>query len=220
MIQDLRRRIARWRATPAAWIWPLAAVSTLAAVALGLRWWRAQPGTPPTITYSAFLTRLDQDAVRSITVIPGSELRGVWSRAVPDAPVGAAFRVDYPTFEVTPVLERAERAGTPVTLQPRSGFNAEFVREVLEVGRLARDITREADRCADLRRPGLRDLRKPRAQRGRYLVQIGAALLRREARPWPVVEGLARGRDGPVDVARRSLGERHDDFLRDGRDDV
>ncbi len=109
-------------------------MSTLAAAALGLRWWRAQPGTPPTITYSTFLTRLDQDAVRSITVMPGSEVRGVWSRAVADAPAGAAFRVDYPTFEVTPVLERAERAGTPVTLQPRSGFNAEFVREVLLVG--------------------------------------------------------------------------------------
>jgi cell division protease FtsH len=52
---------------------------------------------------------------------------------VADAPVGAAFRVDYPTFEVTPVLERAERAGTPVTLQARSGFNAELVREVLVV---------------------------------------------------------------------------------------
>jgi cell division protease FtsH len=133
MIQELRRRITRWRATPAAWIWPLAAVSVLAATALGVRWWRAQPGTPPTITYSTFLTRLDRGGVSSITVIPGSELRGVWSRAVADAPVGAAFRVDYPTFEVTPVLERAERAGTPVTLQARSGFNAELVREVLVV---------------------------------------------------------------------------------------
>jgi cell division protease FtsH len=133
MIEDFRRRLTRWRATPAAWIWPLAAVTLLAAAALGFRWWRARPGTPATVTYSTFLTRLDQDAVRSITVIPGSEVRGTWSRAVDDAPAGAAFRVDYPTFEVTPVLERAERAGAPVTLQRRSGFNADFWREVLLV---------------------------------------------------------------------------------------
>ena len=133
MIEDFRRRLARWRTTPAAWIWPLAVVTALAAAALGFRWWRAQPGTPPTVAYSTFLTRLDQGAVRSITVIPGSEVRGAWSRAVADAPTGAAFRVDYPTLEVTPVLERAERAGTPVTLERRSGFNPDFWREVLLV---------------------------------------------------------------------------------------
>ena len=134
MIDNLRRRIARWRATPAAWIWPLAAVGVIAAAALGFRWWRAQPATPPTVTYSTFLERLDQHAVRSVTVIPGSEVRGVWARPVADAPAGASFRVDYPTFEVTPVLERAERAGTPVTLEARSSFDAGFWREVLFVG--------------------------------------------------------------------------------------
>ena len=134
MIDRLRRRLTRWRATPAAWIWPLALVTALAATALGFRWWRAQPPTPPTITYSMFLERLDQAAVRSLVIVPGSEVRGIWSRAVADAPAGAGFRVDYPTFEVTPVLERAERARTPVTLEPRSSFNADFWREVLIVG--------------------------------------------------------------------------------------
>ena len=129
MMEDLRRRLSRWRTTPAAWIWPLAAVTAIAAVAFAFRWWRAQPVTPPTVTYSTFLTRLDQGAVRSIIVIPGSELRGVWSRAVDSEVAGAGFRVDYPTFEVTPVLDRAERAGTPVTLQRQSGFNADFWRE-------------------------------------------------------------------------------------------
>src|SRR5918996_2786567 len=133
MIEDFRRRLSRWRTTPAGWIWPLAAVTTLAAAALGYRWWLARPGTPAAITYSAFVSRLDQGAVGSITVIPGSEVRGIWSRAVDDASAGAAFRVDYPTFEVTPVLERAERAGAPVTLQRRSGFNGDFWREVLLV---------------------------------------------------------------------------------------
>jgi cell division protease FtsH len=133
MIEDFRRRLARWRTTPAAWIWPLAVVTTVAASALGFRWWRAQPATPATVTYSTFLTRLDQGAVRSIVVIPGSEVRGVWSRAVDDAPAGAGFRVDYPTIEVTPVLERAERAGAPVTLERRSGFNPDFWREVVLV---------------------------------------------------------------------------------------
>ena len=64
---------------------------------------------------------------------PAPEVRGVWSRAVEDAAAGGAFRVDYPTFEVTPVLDRAERAGTPATLQRQSGINAEFWREVLLV---------------------------------------------------------------------------------------
>src|SRR5688500_15510038 len=133
MIKDVRRRLSRWRTTPAAWIGPLAVVTVIAAVALAFRWWRAQPVTPSLITYSTFLTRLDEGAVRSITVIPGSELRGVWSRAVAGGAAGGGFRVDYPTFEVTPVLDRAERAGTPATLERRSGVNTEFWREVLLV---------------------------------------------------------------------------------------
>jgi cell division protease FtsH len=133
MKHDLRRRLTRWRQTPAGWIWPLAVVAAIAAIALTLRWWRALPATPPTVTYSTFLARLDAGEVSTITVIPGTELRGVWARPVDDAAAGTPFRVDYPTFEVTPVLDRAERAGTPVTLQPRSGLNGEFLREVVLV---------------------------------------------------------------------------------------
>jgi cell division protease FtsH len=133
MIRNLRRRLERWRTTPAGWIWPLAIVATIAAAALTLRWWRALPATPLTVTYSTFLHRLDQDAVESITVVPGYEVRGVWSRAVAGSEAGTTFRVNYPTFEVTPVLERAERAGTPVTLQPRGALTADFWREVLFV---------------------------------------------------------------------------------------
>ncbi len=133
MIKNFRRRLARWRSTPAGWIWPLAVVATIAAVALVFRWWRALPPTPPTVSYSVFLQRLQQGAVESITVIPGSEVRGVWSRPVGDEEAGSTFRVEYPTFEVTPVLDRAERAGTPATLERRSGVNAEFWREVLVV---------------------------------------------------------------------------------------
>ena len=80
MIKNFRRRLARWRSTPAGWIWPLAVVATIAAVALAFRWWRALPPTPPTVSYSVFLQRLQQGAVESITVIPGSEVRGLWSR--------------------------------------------------------------------------------------------------------------------------------------------
>ncbi len=61
------------------------------------------------------------------------EVRGVWSRPAGGAKAGDGFRVDYPTFEVTPVLERAERAGTPATLRPPSELNAEFWREVILV---------------------------------------------------------------------------------------
>jgi len=133
MMENLRRRIARWRTTPAGWIWPLAIVTTIAVGALAVRWWIARPGTPPTVTYSTFVNRLDQGAVRDVTVIPGTEVRGVWARGVDGVVTGESFRVDYPTFEVTPVLERAERAGTPVTLAPRSEFNAGFWREVIFV---------------------------------------------------------------------------------------
>jgi ATP-dependent Zn protease len=133
MIKNFRRRLERWRSTPAGWIWPVAIVATVAAAALTFRWWRALPATPPTVSYSVFLQRLEQGAVKSITVIPGSEVRGIWSRALEDAPAGSTFRVEYPTFEVTPVLDRAERAGAPATLQRQSSINAEFWREVLLV---------------------------------------------------------------------------------------
>ena len=63
MIKNLRRRLARWRSTPAGWIWPLAVVATIAAAALAFRWWRALPPTPPTVSYSVFLERLQQGAV-------------------------------------------------------------------------------------------------------------------------------------------------------------
>jgi cell division protease FtsH len=133
MMENIRRRLARWRTTPAAWIWPLAVVTVIAAAALSYRWWAAQPGAPPTVTYSTFLARLDAGAVRDLTLIPGSEVRGTWSRPVEGARAGARFRVDYPTIEVTPVLERAERAGTPVTLEGPSDLNGAFWREVLLV---------------------------------------------------------------------------------------
>jgi cell division protease FtsH len=133
MLDDIRRWWARWRATPAAWIWPLGLVSLLAVAALAARWWRARPAAPPTITYSTFLARLDQGAVREITVVPGSELRGVWSRPVDGAAAGEGFRVVYPTFEITPVLDRAEHVGAPVTLEASRGINPDFWREVLLV---------------------------------------------------------------------------------------
>ncbi len=133
MLDDIRRWWARWRATPAAWIWPLGLVTLLAVAALAARWWRARPAAPPTITYSTFLSRLDEGAVREITVVPGSELHGVWSRPVDGAAAGQAFRVVYPTFEITPVLDRAERAGAPVTLEASRGINPDFWREVLLV---------------------------------------------------------------------------------------
>jgi len=133
MLDDIRRWWARWRLSPAAWVLPLGLVTLLAAAALAARWWRALPPAPTTITYSTFLSHLDHGAVREITVVPGAELRGVWSRPVDGAPAGSTFRVVYPTFEVTPVLDRAERAGAPVTLESSRGINPDFWREVLLV---------------------------------------------------------------------------------------
>jgi cell division protease FtsH len=130
MVEEFRREWARWRGTGAAWVWPLAIALVLAGGAFALRWWRALPPPAPLVAYSEFLTRLDAGAVAALTVVPGSELRGTWSRPAGAAPAGAAFRVIYPTHEVTPVLERAERAGTPVTLEEAGGSNGEVWRQV------------------------------------------------------------------------------------------
>ena len=122
MIEELRREWARWRTTRAAWVWPLAVALTAAGGVLGFRWWRSLPPPAPVVGYSEFLRRLDAGGVASLTVVPGSELRGTWSRGVEGTSAGAPFRVVYPTEEVTPVLQRAERAATPVTLAPDEGL--------------------------------------------------------------------------------------------------
>ena len=130
MIDDFRRMLARWRTTRAAWVGPLVAVLVLATAVLGLRWWRALPAPAPVIPYSTFLVRLDEGAVASLTLVPGAEIRGTWARAAAEARQGGEFRVVYPTFEVTPVLERAERTGTPVTLERASATDLGFWRQV------------------------------------------------------------------------------------------
>ncbi len=133
MLENFRRQWARWRPTPAAWLWPIALAGSLAAATTAGRWWWERPPAPPTITYSAFLAELDRGTVEALTLIPGSELRGTWSRLNGSSPGGSGFRVVYPTFEVTPVLERAERAGTPVTLQAPTVVTGGFWRELLLV---------------------------------------------------------------------------------------
>lgn len=170
MIEDFRREWARWRATRAAWVWPLLVALTLAGGALTLRWWRSLPAPSPLVTYSVFLNRLDAGAVAELTLIPGSEIRGTWSRPVGGAPAGGEFRVTYPTHEVTPVLTRAERAGTPVTLEQRGGGAGELWRQVAlvalvlagfalllrrqlgggEMGRLGRTAVRSRNTFADV----------------------------------------------------------------------
>ncbi|HYC30765.1 MAG TPA: hypothetical protein VEB59_00675, partial [Gemmatimonadales bacterium] len=130
MIEELRREWARWRTTREAWVWPLLVTLAVAGGVLGYRWWRSLPPPAPLVTYSDFLDRLDAGAVASLTVVPGSELHGTWSRAVEGAAPGGEFRVVYPTSEVTPVLERAERAGTPVTLASDDEVGGTFWRQL------------------------------------------------------------------------------------------
>ncbi|MBA3260630.1 MAG: ATP-dependent zinc metalloprotease FtsH [Gemmatimonadales bacterium] len=130
MIESFRRELTRWRTTRAAWVGPLAIAIVLAGGVLGMRWWRSLPPAAPVVTYSTFLDRLDQGAVAALTVVPGGEIRGTWERAIGGAAAGTEFRVVYPTFEVTPVLERAERAGTPVTLERDSPTDGGFLRQV------------------------------------------------------------------------------------------
>jgi cell division protease FtsH len=130
MIEDIRREFARWRTTRAAWIGPLAFSVLLAGGVLGARWWLNRPPPAPVITYTTFLNRLDEGAVATLTLVPGAEIRGTWQAGAADGTAGSEFRVVYPTFEVTPVLERAERAGTPVTLERPAAADGGFWRQV------------------------------------------------------------------------------------------
>jgi cell division protease FtsH len=77
------------------------------------------------------VAELDRGRVDSLDITPGEEIRGVWK--APALGMGAAtpFTVRFPTTEVTPLLARAERAGTPVTLSPSSAPRQAFLRDVL-----------------------------------------------------------------------------------------
>ena len=109
----------RWRGTTAAWLVPLLAIALLV-VGIGVAWWRVQPAPPPVVAYSAFLTQLDRGTVDSLDIVPGEEIHGTWKAPALGMATGTRFTVRYPTTEVTPLLARAERASTPVTLTPSS----------------------------------------------------------------------------------------------------
>jgi cell division protease FtsH len=119
MIESIRRE--------AAWLRPLAVVLALALVGFGTHWWRTRPAPAPTISFSTFLARLDAGGVTDLVIVPGSEIRGTWRSE------RTGFRVVYPTAEVTPVLQRAERAGTPVTFD-RAPVDSGFWRQVALLG--------------------------------------------------------------------------------------
>ncbi|HUF34724.1 MAG TPA: AAA family ATPase [Gemmatimonadales bacterium] len=171
MIENLRREWTRWRTTRAAWLLPPVIALFIAGGVLGLRWWQGRPPAAPLITYSEFVARLDAGAVATLTVVPGSELRGTWSRPVDGAATGAPFRVAYPTGEITPVLQRAERAGTPLTLERAAAGAGDFWRQAAlvavvllaiafiarrqlggggEMGRLGRGAARSRNTFADV----------------------------------------------------------------------
>jgi cell division protease FtsH len=115
MIEGIRRE--------AAWTRPLAVALVLAVAGLGTHWWRTRPPPAPTVSFSTFQARLDAGGVNDLVVVPGSEVRGTWKAD------RTAFRVVYPTAEVTPLLQRAERAGTPVTFE-RAPVDSGFWRQV------------------------------------------------------------------------------------------
>ncbi len=115
MIEGIRRE--------AAWIRPLVAILALVVAGFGIHWWWSRPAPAPAVNYSTFLNRLDAGDVADLVIVPGTEIRGTWRRS------GGGFRVIYPTSEVTPVLERAERARTPVTLD-RPPVDSGFWRQI------------------------------------------------------------------------------------------
>jgi cell division protease FtsH len=96
---------------------PLGLILLAVAGAFVVRWLQTRPEPPAVVGYSALLTQLDQRSVASLTIVPGDEIRGTWARGAEGHAAGSAFSVDYPTTEVSPLLARAERAGTPVTLE-------------------------------------------------------------------------------------------------------
>jgi cell division protease FtsH len=118
---DAFRRWASRR--PARWVrWgAIGVAATIIVGVIAVRLWQIRPAPPPLVAYSTFLSALDQKAVASLTIVPGQELRGTWSDRVAGRRAGQPFTVSYPTSEVSPLLARAERAGTPVTLAPASG---------------------------------------------------------------------------------------------------
>ncbi len=109
----------------------VAAAAVLVIAVVAVRLWQARPAPPTLVAYSTFLAALDQKAVASLTVVPGQELRGVWSATVQGSRAGQPFTVSYPTTEVATLLARAERAGTPVTLAPPDGGSFGLVRILL-----------------------------------------------------------------------------------------
>jgi cell division protease FtsH len=111
----------RWASRRPAGSLRRAAVGTAIVLVIALaavRLWQARPLPPSLVAYSTFIGALDQKAVASLTIVPGREIRGVWSERVQGYRAGHPFTVSYPTTEVSPLLARAERAGTPVTLAP------------------------------------------------------------------------------------------------------
>jgi cell division protease FtsH len=131
---DAFRRWASRR--PAQWVrWSAIGVAvTLVVGAIAIRWWQIRPTPPPLVAYSIFLSALDQKAVASLTIVPGQEIRGTWSDRVAGRRAGQPFTVSYPTTEVSPLLARAERAGTPVTLAPAAGGMPWIARFLLITG--------------------------------------------------------------------------------------
>ena len=114
MIETFRR----WSTRRPAALWWAALVVTLALLAgVALRWWQTRPPSPALVAYSSFITALDSHAVADLTVVPGRELRGVWSRQVAGPRAGQPFVVEYPTTEVAPLQtpesrENAMRGGS------------------------------------------------------------------------------------------------------------
>jgi len=93
----------------------------------------AHPPHPSNQLLHLPLARLDAGDVTDLVIVPGSEIRGTWRSD------RTGFRVVYPTAEVTPVLQRAERAGTPVTFDRApvaSGFWRQVALLVLVLGSL------------------------------------------------------------------------------------
>ena len=121
MIKNVRRRLARWRSTPAGWIWPLATVAAIATAALAFRWWRALPPLNWTSAFSSSTSPSSQgtniacpETLLPIAVLPTSSTSPS-SKVVLLAPPSASLSRRPATSATSEAASAIPWAGTLLT---------------------------------------------------------------------------------------------------------
>jgi cell division protease FtsH len=112
--------------------WTLLALGLLvaaAAIALPLMW--SDAPEPRTLTYTQLFGAVDDGRVRSLTIVPGEEIRGTWTgtAATPGEP---DFVTVYPVQDADALVQRATAAGVEVRFM--RARDRMFYRQVIAFG--------------------------------------------------------------------------------------